>query len=197
VDHHVTVPTSYFDRLYDQSDDPWRLATRWYETRKYRLTVASLPRERYRRGFEPGCSVGVLTELLADRCDALVATDAVMAAVVTARERLAHQPNVDVGQLRVPDEWPAGSFDLIVISEVCYYLTPHELVELVRRAAGALEPDGAVVVVHWRHRIDDFPLTGDVIHAVFKADARLVPTSHHEERDFFIDVFTAAGGRVS
>ena len=65
----MSVPATYFDEVYERSADPWRLATEWYEKRKYLMTVASLPRERYRRGFEPACSVGVLTEMLAERCE--------------------------------------------------------------------------------------------------------------------------------
>jgi SAM-dependent methyltransferase len=184
----------YFDRLYEQSPDPWRLSTEWYELRKYLLTVASLPRDRYRRAFEPGCSVGVLTEMLAARCDLLVAADVAMTAVVTARERVANHSHVDVRCLRVPEEWPAGTFDLIVLSEFCYYLAPTELAVLVRRCADALSIDGALVAVHWRHRIEDFVLTGDAVHTAIGADARLERFSHYEQPDFLLDVFVRSGG---
>jgi hypothetical protein len=186
----VSGSTAYFEGLYERSADPWRLATRWYETRKYMLTMASLPRRRYRRGFEPACSIGLLTAMLAERCDTLLATDSVMDAVRTTRDRLADHHHVDVVQMRVPGAWPAGTFDLIVLSEFCYYLTPHELALLVRRSAGALEADGALIAVHWRHPIEGFPLTGDAVHTMLKADARLERTAQYEEPDFLIDVFT-------
>jgi protein-L-isoaspartate O-methyltransferase len=192
VDHHVTVPVSYFNRLYEKSTDPWHLATRWYETRKYHLTVASLPRQHYRRAFEPGCSVGILTAMLAERCDALLATDAVMDAVTTTRDRLARQPHVDVAQMRVPAQWPTGPFDLIVISEFGYYLAPPDLLALVRRSADILDADGTLVAVHWRHAIEDFVLTGEAVHNAFKADLRLEHLAHYEEPDFLLDVFTRA-----
>lgn len=192
MDHHVSVPASYFDDLYQRSADPWHLATRWYETRKYSLTVASLPRERYRRAFEPGCSVGILTAMLAGRCDAMVSSDLVADAVTTTARRVADQSHVDVLQMRVPDEWPAGTFDLIVLSEFCYYLAPRELAAVVRRSADVLEPGATLVAVHWRHRIEDFALTGDAVHTAIKADARLTAFSHYEEPDFRIDVFIRA-----
>jgi SAM-dependent methyltransferase len=181
---------TYFDRLYEQSVDPWHLATRWYETRKYQLTVASLPRERYRRGFEPGCSVGILTAMLAERCDALLAADAVMDAVLTTRARVANDRHVEVEQLRVPAQWPSGTFDLIVISEFCYYLSPSDLAALVSRSADVLDADGTLVAVHWRHPIEGFALTGDAVHIAFKADPRLERLAHYEERDFRLDVYT-------
>ena len=61
----------YFDGLYKSSDDPWNLREGWYERRKRSLTLALLPRPRYRNAFEPGCANGELTAELATRCDAL------------------------------------------------------------------------------------------------------------------------------
>ncbi|HKV18953.1 MAG TPA: SAM-dependent methyltransferase, partial [Mycobacterium sp.] len=50
------LPDDYFDRVYEGSADPWRLGERWYEQRKYAITMALLPHPRYRHAFEPGCS---------------------------------------------------------------------------------------------------------------------------------------------
>ena len=58
----MTLSPSYFDDMYAANRDPWSLASRWYEQRKYAVTLACLTRPRYRRAFEPGCSIGVLTE---------------------------------------------------------------------------------------------------------------------------------------
>ena len=60
----MNVAAEYFEAMYRESQDPWSLSTRWYERRKYALTVAALPRARYRSAFEPGCSVGELSALL-------------------------------------------------------------------------------------------------------------------------------------
>jgi hypothetical protein len=63
-----SLSADYFAHLYADSDDPWRISTGWYEQRKRALLMASLPRERFAVGFEPGCSNGELTVLLASRC---------------------------------------------------------------------------------------------------------------------------------
>jgi hypothetical protein len=47
------LPDAYFDELYATSDDPWQLSSRWYEERKYSITLSLLPRPRYRHAFEP------------------------------------------------------------------------------------------------------------------------------------------------
>ena len=72
----MTVGTEYFDGMYAASPDPWGFESRWYERRKYAVTMALLPAERYRDAFEPGCSIGVMTGLLAGRCDRLLSCDA-------------------------------------------------------------------------------------------------------------------------
>ena len=184
----MTLPQAYFEHLYSDSPDPWSLAVRWYEQRKYALTVASLPRPRYRRAFEPGCSVGVLTEQLAARCDSLLAVDVVDQVVEATARRLREFPNVDVMRMSVPGEWPDGGFDLIVLSELGYYLDATHLGELLERSIETLEPGGTLVAVHWRHPVEDYPALGDDVHRAIRGDGRLVPLAHHEEPDFLIDV---------
>ncbi|MGH3325681.1 MAG: SAM-dependent methyltransferase, partial [Streptomyces sp.] len=107
----MNTPSTYFEQLYSGSADPWQLSDRWYEQRKYAHTLAALPQRRYRSAFEPGCSVGVLTARLAERCDSLLATDRVAAAAGLAAARTRELPGVRVEQLAIPEEWPAGSFE--------------------------------------------------------------------------------------
>ena len=108
-----------FEDLFAGSDDPWGFRTRWYESRKRALTLACLPAARYARAFEPGCANGELTAALATRCDQVLASDGVAAAVLLAQQRLngLGLTNVSVAQAWVPQDWPAQTFDLIVFSE--------------------------------------------------------------------------------
>lgn len=179
----------YFDALYDEADDPWGLADRFYEQRKRELILASLPRRSFACAFEPGCATGELTARLAERCAEVLAWDAAAAAV--ARARSGAPQNVRVERGRIPDEWPAGSFDLIVLSEVGYYCT--DLDALVRRVRSSLTADGVVVACHWRHAALHHPATAEEVHGAVDAGlqdvaARLV---RHEEADFLLDVWSA------
>jgi len=65
----ASLPPGYFDALYAASPDPWAFETSAYERAKYAATLDALPARRYRRALEVGCSIGVLTRQLADRCD--------------------------------------------------------------------------------------------------------------------------------
>jgi methylase of polypeptide subunit release factors len=120
VDVMTSTDRQYFQNMYDESTDPWNFATSSYEQRKYALTINSLPRERYRNAFEPGCSIGVLSELLASRCERLLATDIVSSALEQAEQRLSKYENVVVESRAIPGSWPDEVFDLVVLSEVAY-----------------------------------------------------------------------------
>jgi len=180
----------YFEQMYADSSDPWHLAEREYELRKYGLTVASLPRRRYRRAFEPGCSIGVLTGFLASRCDELLATDPVAAPLERARAAVPDE-HVTFEQGRVPDDWPPGQFDLIVLSELLYFLSAPERLDVVERATESLAPDGHLVLVHWRWPFEAATCTGDEAHADVRAHARATRVVEHVEDDFRLEVLAA------
>lgn len=184
----MTLDSSYFDRLYADSQDPWSFESRWYERRKYAISLACLPRRRYRRAFEMGCSIGVLTALLADRCDELLAVDASNAAVEQARIRTHALNHVRIEHCRIPEQWPHGTFDLLVLSEIGYYFSARDLPRLITKAVHTLEPGGTLLAVHWRHPVSDYPMTGDDVHAALDAEPALAVLSRHEELDFRLDV---------
>ena len=180
------LPREYFDATYAQHDDPWGFTDRWYERRKRAVTLASLPHERYARALEVGCSIGVLTEDLTGRVDDLLAVDISPTAMERARARLGDRARVE--RFDVRDGFPAGEYDLIVISEVGYYLTREPLRRFLDAARAALAPDGVLVCCHWRHPVRDYPLRGDEVHDEVRALGlpRLV---EHREDDFVLEVF--------
>jgi SAM-dependent methyltransferase len=188
----TTWPVSYFDDLYAESPDPWGFETKWYERRKYQITLAALPLDRYRRAYEPGCSIGVLTEMLASRCDFLIASDFAPAAVAAARRRVGHLPRVEVRSLVSPREWPEGMFDLIVVSELAAYFDDADLMLLVRQVARSLDAGGHLVLVHFRPQ-GETPQSAEGIHAAFKASAAFVSVASHMEPEFLLDTYARTG----
>ncbi|MET0590015.1 MAG: bifunctional PIG-L family deacetylase/class I SAM-dependent methyltransferase [Naasia sp.] len=180
----------FFDDFYSGADDPWGFESRWYERRKRDITLAVLPRERFASALELGCSIGVTTAELAGRCDDLLAVDIAERPLDIARRRLAEHPRVRFERRTLPAEWPLGRFDLIVVSEVGYYLDLATLRELVRRSAAALTEKGVLVVCHWRHPVAEYPLTGDTVHEAF-SESGLASMVQHIEADFRLDVYSA------
>ena len=190
----ATLPAAYFDAMYQAATDPWGFEDRWYEQRKYAISVALLPAARYRSAFEPGCSVGVLTRMLAARCDALLSCDLAAAAFRGAARRAADLAHVGVEQRDIPREWPTGRFDLVVFSEILYYFGDHDLEQVLKHAVAALEPEGTLLAVHWRHPVTEYPRSGDDVHRVLAAQPGLARLVRHEEPDFLAEAFVRTDG---
>ncbi|NIL83741.1 hypothetical protein RhoFasGS6_01099 [Rhodococcus fascians] len=192
----MSLSPEYFRDVYAAHEDPFMLDSKWYERRKYALTLASLPKPHYRRGLEPGCSIGVLTEQLAARCEHLVSTDVVQSALDTARERVGESAAVDFALWSLSDDVsalpnPHEKFDLIVVSEVGYYLDDDDLAAAMSRIVGRLEAGGTLVAAHWRHDVDDYPISGDRVHEIIAATTGLAALSRYLDEDVRIEVFIA------
>ncbi len=178
-----TIAPGYFEALYAGDPDPWRFATSNYEREKYAATIAALPPRRFHNGLEVGCSIGILTRQLAQRCDALLALDVAQAALAQART---HCPGVQFERRAVPEDWPPGRFDLIVFSEVLYYLDAAALAATAARAMAAILPGGSLLLVHYLGETD-YPLTGDDAAGRFIAAAGLAPALTTREELYRID----------
>ncbi|UVL58540.1 bifunctional 2-polyprenyl-6-hydroxyphenol methylase/3-demethylubiquinol 3-O-methyltransferase UbiG [Pseudomonas sp. B21-035] len=183
----MSVSASYFEHLFAHSDDPWAFRTRWYEKRKRELLLASLPRQYYGRVFEPACANGELSAALAERCESLLCQDLNATAVQLAAERLRPWPNAEVTQGCLPGDWPAGEFELIVLSEIGYYLDPGQWLEVLERATASLTSDGALLLCHWLHPIDGCPQTGHQVHELLAERLPLYRSLRHEEADFVLE----------
>lgn len=150
----MTDFATYFDRLYGQNPDPWNYAESPYEAQKYDATCAALRSDRYSSGIEVGCSVGVLSTRLAARCDRFLAVDLADKAVEQTAARLSAIPGARAVVANIPADWLAGPFDLIMLSEVIYYLTPAEIDLLARRIVEDSLPGAECVLVNWRGHTD-------------------------------------------
>jgi len=193
----MSVATRYFDQLFADNDDPWAFRQRWYERRKRALTLALLTRPRYASIFEPGCANGELSIELAPRCDRLLCCDTAAAAVALAQNRLLGFAHAQVEQSRLPAQWPAGQFELIVWSELCYYLDADDLRSLIDRARASLTSDGQLLACHWRPVIDGCPQTAEQVHSVLQERLGMPLVASHHEQDFLLDLWSRDGTSVA
>ena len=188
-----SIESGYFEALYAADPDPWRFATSDYERDKYAATLAALPPRQFTAGLEVGCSIGVLTRQLAARCQALLSLDVAEAALARARERC---PGVTFERRAVPGEWPPGRFDLIVFSEVLYYLDEAAIRETVAHAMTALEPGGCILAVHYLGETD-YPSTGDEAAEWLIDASALSPALQVRESGYRIDRLDRPGAAAA
>ncbi len=181
----TSTPVSRFETLY-REPDPWTMDS-WYERRKRTVALAALPRERYGVAVEPACGTGALTLDLAGRCDRVHAFDPVPAALSVARDRLAHLSTVELSTGSLPDDL-RGPADLVVLSEILYYLSEADLTATLDRTVASLGPDGQVLAAHWRPQAPDAPHHGSEVHERLRAHPGLRSLVTYREADFLVDV---------
>ncbi|MCZ2495205.1 methyltransferase domain-containing protein [Xylophilus sp. Kf1] len=176
--------------MYSASDDPYSVKTRWYEQRKRALLMAALPQQRYRRAYEPGCGVGELTLGLAARCDEVLAADFSEQAVQVARQRTAALPHVQVERQTLPTDWPreAPPFDLIVLSEVAYFLDEEQVRQVAQRCSRSLVRHGTLVACDWRPDFQERASSTAAVQSAW-ASLGLHRIVLHEETDFLLQVW--------
>jgi protein-L-isoaspartate O-methyltransferase len=173
----------YFARVYATDDDPWRFESAWYERRKQALTMALLPRQRYTHAFEPGCASGEITRLLSARVDHVTAVELMPRIAARAATRLVDCDNVDVRVGVIPEDWPDQRFDLILLSEVAYYVDATGLTEISNHVDQTLVTGGDLVAVHYVGATD-YPLTGTQVHALLTTQLGYTPLARYTEHDF-------------
>lgn len=186
----TSLPTAWFDALYARDRDPWRFASSAYERAKYGATLQALAWRRFGRAFEVGCSIGILTRQLAPRCDSLLAVDVAATAVEQAQQHCAGLEHVAIQQLRIPDAWPRQSFDLILLSEVLYYLSSDDVVRSAELTRARLRPDGIVLLVHYTGPTD-YPCTGDAACDLFISASRLAAIRQRRQTAYRLDLLRA------
>jgi predicted TPR repeat methyltransferase len=174
-----------FERLYAASADPWDYDSSEYERGKYAATLAALDGRRYARALEVGCSIGVFSELLADRCGALTALDFSSRAVALARARLRERAHVSVLEASFPEQAPTGRWDLVVCSEVLYYLDRPTLDE----ATAWLRERATVLAVDWRGPSTTEPHDGDEVHDLLRERLALWHVLESRQTGYRLDRF--------
>lgn len=168
------VAQCVFEARYSKNDDPWDFATSPYELCRYQTTLDALTRTSYGTVYEPGCSVGVLTEALARMAVQVISVDFAPSAVARARARCAKLSNVEVLCASVATYVPKPELDLVVFSEIGYYFDPTELARIARVLSKRLQPQGEFLAVHWLGHSADHVTHGEVVHETLRRDLPLV-----------------------
>ena len=178
-----------FEARYRAEPDPWGYTTSVYEQEKYDATLTACGPGPFDRALELGSSIGVFSAALAPRCRTLTTIDGAPTAVAAARARLATQRQVEVILGSIPEAIPARPYDLVVASEILYYLPAAALdgtLEAVRRD---LVCGGRLVAVHWRPEGRERPFSAQEVHLRLRDEPWLSLSSSQPTADYLLDVF--------
>jgi hypothetical protein len=187
-----SMSTADFEALYRNDSDPWGYQSSEYEQRKYEATRAACGPGPFDCTLELGASIGVFSAMLVGRCRALITIDAAPTAVRDARARLSGAPTAEVLLGEIPEAIPVTSYDLVVASEILYYLPPPTLQATLACLAARMEPGARLVAVHWRPAGPERPFTAAEVHAQVRAQPWLTPLACSPTDDYLLDVLERA-----
>ena len=161
-----TSSPDFFESMYKRDRDPWNFSSSEYEQGRYETIISALDDTHYKRAFEPGCSIGIMTAKLAPLCEKLFAIDMSHTAILNAQQYCLSASNVDLRVGRLPQDIPEGSFDLIVFSEIGYYFEEPDLLTVGSLLVKRLEHGGVLLAAHWLGHSDDHILSGERVHEI-------------------------------
>jgi SAM-dependent methyltransferase len=176
-----TTSQNFFEAMYRRSGDPWNFASSPYELNRYEAITRALSMCRYRHAFEPGCSVGVLTEQLAPLCDRVSATDISPTAVEVARMRCSRFAHVEIQCESLDESFSIDDMDLLLLSEIGYYFDPERWRSLAQLLMKRVAPSGTILAAHWLGHSRDHLQDGDSVHHALRSIGSI--TLEYSERN--------------
>ena len=186
MNKHMTA--NDFERRYREDSDPWSYEDSPYEQAKYAATLEACGPGPFVSALELGGSIGVFTEMLAPRCERLTTVDVARTAAEMARRRLADFSGVEVLRGVIPQDIPEIAYDLVVASEILYYLTAEAFEQTLAVIRSRLVTGGRLVAVHWRPGGPERPLTGGAVHARLRDAPWLTSVRGERAPGYLLDV---------
>jgi SAM-dependent methyltransferase len=177
-----------FEQRYRDEGDPWSYEESPYEQAKYQATLEACGPGPFHSALELGGSIGVFTELLAPRCEHLTTIDVARTAAEMARRRVADLSGVEVLRGAIPADIPDREYDLVVASEILYYLEEGDFERTLAVLRARLIPGGRLVAVHWRPPGSERPFTGAEVHARLREDPWLISLRAEQAPGYLLDV---------
>jgi SAM-dependent methyltransferase len=182
-----------FETLFRKDADPWNYATSPFEAYKRGVLLRACGPRMRGRGLELACANGETTRHLARRCLDLIALDVSPSAVKEARKRLKGYRNIHLREALLPRDMPRGQFDLIVVSELLYYLRTRDADCLVARLTGSVSRGGRIVLLHHHVDFDDAAQKPDLAQkrAALRLSATMGQSFHYRDSRFDCLAFDA------
>ena len=177
-----------FERRYRRDGDPWGYRSSDYERAKYDATLSACGPGPFASALELGGSIGVFSARLAPRCQALTTIDFSPTAVADARAALAGCSHAHAIIGEIPGAIGPDQHDLVVASEILYYLDDDALATTFERLRDVLLAGGRLVAVHWRPNGPERPQTAASVHRRLRSLPWLRAIADLGTADYLLDV---------
>jgi cyclopropane fatty-acyl-phospholipid synthase-like methyltransferase len=182
------MKSAEFERRYRREGDPWGYRSSDYERAKYDATLSACGPGPFRSALELGGSIGVFSARLAPRCGALTTIDGSPTAAAAARAQLAGFPHAHALVGEIPAAIGPGEHDLVVASEILYYLEPKPLQGTLGTLQERMPPGARLVAVHWRPVGPERPFDAASVHDLLRRQPWLCALEARHTEDYLLDV---------
>lgn len=141
------------ERVFQRGEDPYGYWSHPHEREKQNIIESLVNGVHHESALEIGCAEGAFTKRLARFCRHVLAIDLSPTAIQRAQNKLRHQSNISLVCSNIRHCQFAAHWDLIVMSEVLYYVTGgsalrNEFQKLVNRITKGLKVGGKMILVH-------------------------------------------------
>lgn len=156
-----------FSAKFAGDDDPWRTFSNRDEAVKRAAIIHALGAGPLGRVLELSSGNGSNSAAIAPLARRLDATEGTAEGTRLTGHAVERWPRARALQLPLPARAPRPTYDVIVIAELLYYLTPRDMALVAHDVARTVRPGATLVLAH--HRIDfyDFAQHAPGIHDRF------------------------------
>lgn len=141
----------YFDKLYNNSEEPWGFSFRVAQQYRYNAYLQTLKQfsdnDKYSSVLDIGCSQGQFTAMLQGIASNISAIDISEMAIQRAKEKYDDCKKIrfEVGSL--PSlKYGNEQFDLVLALEVLYYLEKEERIKALKEIKRVMKKDGFLLI---------------------------------------------------
>jgi SAM-dependent methyltransferase len=158
------INISGFEKKFRAEIDPWDYTHSRFEHFKRLNLLRACGPVKHGRVLELGCAIGETSRRLGRISLRLLAIDGSPTALAEAVRRNPHSPHISFRYAILPGQMPRSQFDLIVVSELAYYLRQHQQKALADRMVWALAPGGMAVILNHRRPFNDAAVLPELAH---------------------------------
>ncbi|USQ15414.1 methyltransferase domain-containing protein (plasmid) [Legionella lytica] len=162
----MNINAEFFEMMYQNNPDPWRFASNAYELNRYEKICDIVRNQRPHYIFEAGCSIGILTEKLAQIAQFVEAIDISHTAATIAQKRCHALANVKIQCDSLSNYVANPNTDLFILSEIGYYFYPEEWENIIKKILISKTSSFHLLASHWLGTSSDHILSADEVHSI-------------------------------
>lgn len=188
-----------FEDKFAANSDPWRTRSSAYERRKRDDLSHVVGPGRHGRVLEVAAGNGSNTPMLSCRALRLTVTEGTSSGVHLIRRVVQDEARIDVHQLDLAEHLPGRRYDMVVVSEVLYYLPDRTFSSFAGEVSRTLRPGGSLILAHNKRYYPDAHRDGSKVHCQLLREmkVRMVPAYRCSTRHYSIERFIRQGTALS